>query len=261
MLIDLIGSELILAEVYSLFDAAHRVSDILKDQNINLKSELGKTILDIFSNKAKQDHYGELNRYFYCHNCEISIEIGISSDSINKILTNKLICDSCGHKLKRRYKDEGVLEEILSKLDPHEYHKRIYPAHIYALQLHKKISYEKKIDSNIIQPLIELTNYEGIKFNYRFIENTVNPFQLTKRTIPGSWVEQFIRDLIVYGLHEAIAYFHSYEFTNNPKKLISSSVSIYGEIARAFKNNEKGLKNSKNKKIQSLLKIIKIYTG
>lgn len=149
-----------------------------------------------------------------------------------------------------------LLQKITDRLDAVPCKPRLFPARLYALQLLTSRPLDKEIDTSIIQPLMELTGYDSIKFHYKFIKETV--FHERSRKIPQSHVEQFIIDLKVYGLREAISYFHTIKFKRNPEELIDSSIELYHDVAKLYLDKENELKKSEDERIKRLLLTIEL---
>jgi F0F1-type ATP synthase gamma subunit len=120
------------------------------------------------------------------------------------------------------------------------------------------------IDEKIIQVLIRLTHFDK-SFHYEFTHETISPnspyakgVQRSAKAVQRSWVEQFISDLIVFGLREAILYLHDYEFESDASELIRNSISLYHEVARLYLLKRRDIETSKDEKIQRLLMITKL---
>lgn len=149
----------------------------------------------------------------------------------------------------------STLEEILLKLDKVPCCKRLYPERIYALQILTNSRLDERVDSEIIEILKTITDYNSISFKFKFIKETMLK---QKHTIPATWVEQFMSDFITFGLREAIAYFHTYQFNQDSSSLIESSVNLYHDMANLFLINENQILKSDNQNIKSLVVIREI---
>ena len=57
----------------------------------------------------------------------------------------------------------------------------------------------------------------------------------------------------MYGLREAILYFHEYEFQKDPSKLIDNAIEVYEEISDSYIANVKKLENSDDPVIRQFM--------
>ena len=146
------------------------------------------------------------------------------------------------------------LEDLRSELDKVPCRPRLFSNRLYALQLVTGKNIAAKIDAGIVQPLIEISDYSGEPFHYEFSERTLRD----RIAVQSNWVEQFISDFAVFGLREAIIYFHTYEFEAAPSTLISNSVSLYHELARLYLRNEKRILSSRDDRVRRLVLIMKL---
>lgn len=152
--------------------------------------------------------------------------------------------------------DEKKLLEQLNKTDCKQ---RLYPSLLFALQLLTGKNIEGLIDSNILQQLYTVLNYEGAKLQYKFSPNTIK--LAPPRIILSPESHQFIWDFSVYGLRESILYLKNYDFPNDPSLLLKGSATAYNEIASCFIDSRNKLVSSKDETIKELLLITKMQYG
>jgi len=156
---------------------------------------------------------------------------------------------------------EFTLDELKLRLDQVPCKPRLYPARLYALQMITGKDIAAMIDERIIQMLIRLTHFDNNSFHYEFAHETISPNSPYTKSVQKSWVEQFISDLIVFGLKEAILYFHSYEFQADPSELIQDSVSLYHELAKLYLGKRREIETSKDDTVRRLVLMTKLYGG
>jgi hypothetical protein len=72
---------------------------------------------------------------------------------------------------------------------------------------------------------------------------------------------QFLRDLDTYGLHEAIVYFHSYDFPSDPTAFLERACALYDRIAEEYMKNHLALRDSDDPRIQYQLESIRYFGG
>jgi hypothetical protein len=152
---------------------------------------------------------------------------------------------------------EFTLDELRLKLDQVPCRPRLYPTRLYALQLITGKDIAAIMDEKIIQMLITITHFNK-SFHYEFTHETISPNSPYAKGAQKSWVEQFIGDLIVFGLREAILYFHSYEFEADPSELIQNSVSLYHELAKLYLKKRREIEASKDDSVRRLVLITKL---
>ena len=148
------------------------------------------------------------------------------------------------------------LEELKAKLDKVPCKPRLYPARLFALQLLTGKKLDELIDIKIVQPLSKVTELQGSQIQYRFTPKTL---KTARARIPPTWVHQFIRDFAVFGLREAILYFHTYEFLSDPSELIDNAVSVYHDIAKSYLDNVDKLETSHDETIRKMMLAMKLY--
>lgn len=146
------------------------------------------------------------------------------------------------------------LEELKTRLDEVPCKPRLFPTRLYALQILTGMKLDEVIDVKIVQPLSKVTEYEGPPFHYRFTIDTLKRSDV----LPSNWVQQFIKDLAVYGLREAIGYFHTYEFLCDPSDLVDNAVAVYHDVAKLYLENVEKLENSNNESIKRMLSIVQL---
>lgn len=71
------------------------------------------------------------------------------------------------------------------------------------------------------------------------------------------WVKQFERDLDVFGLYEAILYFHTYPYSSEARDFIKEACELYHLIASTYMDNHSDLISSDDPRIQAQLETIR----
>lgn len=75
------------------------------------------------------------------------------------------------------------------------------------------------------------------------------------------WAQQFVQDFEVYGLYEAILYFHDIPDVNKDTALISNICDLYDEIALLYMNHHLSIEDSDDPSIQLHLDSIRRLGG
>ena len=149
------------------------------------------------------------------------------------------------------------LEELKTELDKVPCKPRLYPTRLFALQILTGKKLDELLDKKIVQPLSNVTVFQGPQILYRFTPDTLTLQSLS--STPPTWAHQFIRDLVVYGLREAILYFHTYEFVGDPNDIIDNAKDVYHDIAQSYIDNIEKLENTNDETIKRLITAAKLY--
>lgn len=94
-LMEYIDSEFMFSGPLEFYGAVFEVKRILKEYDVGLKSKKGQKILQTFVEHAKEEYYGDFDRFLDCDNCGEIFKIDLTLDFVNKILARKAFCENC----------------------------------------------------------------------------------------------------------------------------------------------------------------------
>lgn len=113
---------------------------------------------------------------------------------------------------------------------------RLFPARIHALEVFVQRDLSLEIMKKIATPI-------------------------TRYFVEMGWYKQFLSDYKVYGLYEAILYFHSYPFGDAAEGYINGACDLYHEIASLYMTHHESIEESDDPRIQLQLQTIRHMGG
>ena len=72
---------------------------------------------------------------------------------------------------------------------------------------------------------------------------------------------QFIQDMIIYGLREAVIMLRECDFTDNPSPILDRAIAVYHRIAALYLSHEPELRASEHARVRELLWAAEMYGG
>lgn len=162
----------------------------------------------------------------------------------------------------KRFDDNAYGEKISKKLEKTvpACEEKLISIRLCALQLLTKKKYDKMINNIIIAPLTNLIEYSGPQIQAKFELDKEQLFAGdTINEISPSSAHQFVKDLKIYGIREAVRLLHEAEFKNDPEKFIDDAVQLVAEITKDYLENKPKLVESNDGKIRQLMLVLNRY--
>lgn len=142
----------------------------------------------------------------------------------------------------------------------------LYPARLFAIKILTEKPLDELIYNRIIKPLSEITECHDDVPDYKFERNgdaLVLGYEAEEGEIfeePSDRVRQFIRDLRVYGLREAVRLLNEDEvedYQGNPNQLINDAIKLTVEITKDYLINKEAIAKSRDDTVKLLRLILK----
>jgi len=138
--------------------------------------------------------------------------------------------------------------------------KRLNPARLSQLQIVTNKRFDEQIHKKIIKPLSKITECPGGAPDYK-LERIGDRLILGNEAAEGesNYVTQFIKDLRVYGITQAVGFLNQVEFHSDSKQLIDDAIKLASEITKDYLANKDAIAKSEDDTIKRLKLYLQLY--
>ncbi|HEY3333306.1 MAG TPA: hypothetical protein VGK19_24940 [Capsulimonadaceae bacterium] len=138
---------------------------------------------------------------------------------------------------------------------------RLYPVRLYALDKLLGLDLERWLDTLILQPLKTISPPDCWEVSFRFDTENFGRHEVIVPTDETAYVTQFVSDLGVFGLQEAVAYLGNVPFTANGFMLIAVSIGLCNNLRHLYRANQADLIASDDSEIHRAMAIAAFMHG